>query len=115
MECFPADEDDEDLAANHDRVDGDEKPVSVNTLEDVELVVQAPIAIHVSMQPLAGRGFLLVLVENLHPDECVEDEGPELLQLFWCLVVEDSRAAEIENKGDHELEDGLSDNHLPHV
>lgn len=83
MECFPPDEDDQDLATNHDDIDGDEEPIPMNAFEDIKLVVQAPIAIHVSTHSPTGRKLLLVLIENLHPDERVENEGPELLQLFW--------------------------------
>ena len=45
VEGFAADEDDHDLAADHDDVYGDEKPISVDTFEDVEFVVQAAIAV----------------------------------------------------------------------
>lgn len=60
LEGFPADEDDEDLAADHDGVDDPEEVVVRDALEDVEFVVEAAV---------------VQLVEDLEPDKGVEDEG----------------------------------------
>ena len=57
------DEHDHDLAGDHDNGDGDEEVVVLHTGEDVELVVEAAV---------------VELVEDLHPDEGVEDDGADL-------------------------------------
>ena len=44
-EGFAADEDDEDLEGDHDDVDANEEVVVLDTLEDVELVVKAAVAV----------------------------------------------------------------------
>lgn len=44
LECFVADKHDEDLATNHQEIDNDEEDISMNTLEDVEFVVETAIA-----------------------------------------------------------------------
>merc|ERR1712093_927916 len=98
-EGLATDEDDGDLSADHDTVDADEEVVAVNTSEDVELVVQTTV---------------VELVKDLHPDEGVEDHGGELEVLFF-VVAEDLRAGEVEDEGNGQLEDGLTDDHLPHV
>ena len=54
---MPADEDDHDLSPNDDELYGNEKVVSMHSLEDIHFVVDASI---------------VVLVENLHPDEGIE-------------------------------------------
>lgn len=58
---------------------------------------------------------LLVLIEDLHPDKRVEDQGSQLLFLVVSVVGEDSLATEIEQKGHNQLENSLPDDHLPHV
>lgn len=57
------------------------------------------------------------LVEDLHPDEHVEDDGVELefLRGDGGVVAEDRVASEVENQDDDDLEDGLADDHLPHL
>lgn len=70
--------------------------------EDVELVVETT---------------AVELVEDLHPDEHVEDYGIELelLRGDGGVVAEDGVASEVENQDDDDLEDGLADDHLPHL
>lgn len=63
--------------------------------EDVELVVQAAV---------------VVLVEDLQPDEDVEDDGAHL----GLRVGEEVRAGEVQDEGCRHLEEGLADDHLPH-
>lgn len=58
---------------------------------------------------------VLVLVENLHPDESIEDQGSQLIMLFLSFVAEDLVTCEIQDECDDQLEDSLADNHLPHV
>ena len=55
---MPADEDDHDLSPNNDELDGNEEVVPVHSFEDVHFVVDASI---------------VILVEDLHPDEGIED------------------------------------------
>ena len=59
-------------------------------------------------------GDLLVLVEDLHPHECVKNEGSELRLLSFRLIREDSFATKVENKCHYKLINSLPDNHLPH-
>jgi hypothetical protein len=56
-------------------------------------------------------------VEDLHPDKDIEDDGVELelLALDARVVVEDGTTGEVENENDDQLEDGLANDHLPHV
>lgn len=56
---------------------------------------------------------LLVLIENLHPDEGVKNESFEL-SLFIMRVIKDVSSSKIENKRNNELIYGLADYHLPH-
>jgi len=58
-----ANEHDHDLAGDHDDRDGDEEVVVLHTRENVELVVETAV---------------VELVEDLHPDESVEDERADL-------------------------------------
>ena len=102
LERLTADEDDHDLASNHDNVDDDEEKVAMYPFEDVELVVKAPI---------------VELIEDLHPNESIEDHGIQfgLKLLILDRVLEDCRTAKIHHKCHDELVCSLSDDHLPHV
>lgn len=94
--------DDGDLESDHDAVDEDEEQVAVDADKDVKLVVEAS---------------AVEFVEDLHPDEDVEDDGVEL-ELFGLeagVVVKDGAAGEVENEDNDQLEDGLTDDHLPHL
>ncbi len=62
-----------------------------------------------------GWGDLLVLIEDLHPDESVEYHCSQLFVLFLSFVAEDLVTCEIHDECDDQLEDSLADNHLPHV
>lgn len=102
VENTASDEDDSDLQTDHDGVDEDEEQVAVDADEDVELVVESA---------------AVELVEDLHPDKHVEDDSVEL-ELFGGdggVVAEDGVAGEVENQDDDDLEDGLADDHLPHL
>ena len=59
-ESGAAHEDDHNLPSYDDELYGHEKVIPLNAFEDVEFVVQATI---------------VVLIEDLHPDEGVEDHG----------------------------------------
>lgn len=90
------------LGADHDTVDTDEEEIALKTFEDVEFVVETTV---------------VELVEDLHPDESVEDHGIELelLSRVGDIVAEDLLACKVENEGHDQLEDGLADDHFPHV
>ena len=102
LESTTTNENDGDLSANHDTVDADKEEVALKTSEDVELVVQTAV---------------VEFVEDLHPDKSVEDHGVklELLRGVVEVVFEDASTGEVENESDNQLEDRLSDDHLPHV
>ena len=57
---------------------------------------------------------LLVLVENLHPHESVEDKTGQLFELTLTGVTENLWAAEIEDECHNKLVDRLPYDHLPH-
>lgn len=102
LEGLAADEDDEHLPPDHDGVDDDEEPVARDALEDVEAVVQAAVA---------------ELVEDLQPDERVEDQRVEPLRLVLVVgdaVSEQRGTPEVEDEGDGELADHLAHDHLAH-
>lgn len=92
-------EHDEDLTSHDNKLDSDEPVVFEHALENIEPVVET------SCVPL---------VENLHPDERVENGALKSLSLVGRLVTKNTRACEIENERDRELINGLSDDHLPH-
>lgn len=55
---------DHDLAADHDEIDAQEPVVPEHTFEDVEAVIQTAV---------------VKFIEDLHPNESVEDDCRELL------------------------------------
>ena len=57
---------------------------------------------------------LLVLIEDLHPDECVEYNSLQLILLPRCLIGQNGLPCEVKDEGNHELVNRLSDYHLPH-
>lgn len=57
---------------------------------------------------------LLVLIEDLHPNECVEHNCLQLVFLARCLVGQNGLPCEVEDEGNHELVNRLSNYHLPH-
>lgn len=89
----------------------------LDAFQYVEFVVETAVAVFVS--GLLGykrvQGSLLVLVENLHPHESIENQSPQLLLLMLGGISEDLLSSEIERECDHDLEDCLSNDHLPHV
>ena len=64
LESGTADENDHYLTTDHDGVDADEEVVLENAFEDIEFVVQTAV---------------VEFIEDLHPDEGVEDYGIQLL------------------------------------
>ena len=60
LESVAANEDDQDLPANHDAVDGEEEPVLCDALEDIEPVIKTTV---------------VELVEYLQPNKRVEDQS----------------------------------------
>ena len=68
-----------------------------------------------------GRVFLrekydlLVLVENLYPNEGIEDQSSQLFFFLLAFASQDLLATKIQDECNYELENGLSDNHLPHI
>src|ERR1700733_1020622 len=58
-----ADEDDHDLATDHDAVDSNEPEIAMHAFENIEFVVESA---------------TVELVEDLHPDEGVENHGIKL-------------------------------------
>ena len=87
------------LARNDYELNADEKEIAVNALEDVQFVIESPV---------------VVLVKDLHPNKCVEDQGLQLVLLALRLVREQNRSGKIQNEGDYKLKNALSDDHLPH-
>lgn len=90
-----AEEDDDDLSSCHDGHHEHEQMVAVETLEDVELVIDASTVDE---------------LEDLHKDKDVEDEGAD----FAFVIAEDCIATEPEDETDDELVDRLPNDHLPH-
>ena len=70
----------------------------MDTFEDVELVIETTI---------------VEFVEDLHPDESVEDHSVELF--LTCAGSKDFIACKVEHECDDELVDRLACDHLPHV
>ncbi|CRK22699.1 hypothetical protein BN1723_012736 [Verticillium longisporum] len=97
-----AHKDDGNLCADHDTVDADEEGVALNAFEDIELIVKTTV---------------VELVEDLHPDKRVEDHSVKLKLLLRVagVVSEDAGASKVQDQCRRELEDGLADDHLPHV
>lgn len=58
---------------------------------------------------------ILEFIENLHPNKGVEHQRLQLIHLLLRLIIQDMRSGEMKNERSNELEDGLSDDHLPHV
>ena len=92
-------EHDEDLSSSNNELNTEEPVIFVHALEDIETVVKTP-----------G----IPLVEDLHPDKCVEDCALKSIFLSWCLVAKDARASEVEDESDCKLINGLTNDHLPH-
>lgn len=96
-----SDVDDHYLTPDHDAVDTEEPVVPEHAFEDVQLVVKSPV---------------VKLIENLHPNEGVENDSVELQLTFVGAETAPEKlvASEVEHKGDGKLVNGLSNNHLPH-
>lgn len=100
-ERCPTDKDYEHLPTYHQGVDYHEPSISQDPLEDIELVVQST---------------AVQLVENLHPDEGVEDDCVEfdLLPVDLGIILEDPVACKIQRETEGELVDRLPQHQLPH-
>src|SRR5204863_4744590 len=90
-----------DLTCDHESVNGEKPIVLQHSLEDVESVVESSV---------------VELVENLHPNKCIEDNCIQLeLNLLICdIVAKNAGTSKVQCKRDCELVDGLPNNHLPH-
>ena len=92
--------DDHNLACNNDELDPDEPHVSVYALKYIQLVVDSARAATVSIEGsdrFVAVENLLILIENLHPDEGVENQGLQLLR-FILIVVEDATPGKVKNE-----------------
>lgn len=90
-------EKDQELAANNDQLYSHEPIVAEYALEDIEFVVYAPAATQILVSELLQQYWtigtnLLVLIENLHPDEDVENKRLKLI-LFVCGLIRQNRNA----------------------
>ena len=91
-------------------------PIPVNPFKDIETIVESSGARTVSNVLEAHSSLdLLVLVENLHEDKGVENRAMPPVDLIVGLVSENAFSGEEEDQRHHQLEDGLTDDHLPHV
>ena len=76
-ECFASFEDDQNLSAHYDRLDANEPVVFEDALKNVEPIIEASTAARTykcnPSQELMDD--LLVLVEDLHPNESIKYEG----------------------------------------
>ena len=85
------------MTSDHNECNRDEEWIALNAAKDVQLIVQSA---------------TIDFVENLQPDEGVERDG---LHGSYRPSGEDLLAREIENEGDDELDNCLTEYHLPHV
>lgn len=76
---------DHDLTCNNNKLNADEKPVSVHPLQDVEVVVESSV---------------VVLIENLHPNKSIEHQSLQLCLLAFALIGEERSATEIQDERD---------------
>jgi hypothetical protein len=105
--------DNHDLTAHNDKLNADKPIVLGYAFEDIDPIVQSTRAVKYLVTSEESKGCdvdLLVHIENLHPDEGVENEGA---QLGFCES-QDAFTAEIQDQRHYKLVDGLSDNHFPH-
>lgn len=94
-------ENDHNLEPDNENNDADKVRVTVNTLEDIEFVVETSVVED---------------VEDLHPYESVEDDGVKLELLVWVgeVVAENGTTGEVEDKDGGELVDILASDLFPH-
>ena len=81
-----ANKDDHDLSSNNDELNPNEEPVPLYAFEYIEFIVKPPI---------------IVLIENLHPDKGVENDGLQLVKLALTLVREKRASTKIKYQSDH--------------
>lgn len=117
LECSSSNINDHNLSPNHDDVDSDEEPIAGDTLKNVELIVKTTVAVGVrsraaeQSQMRCKHKNLLVLVENLHPHKSVENQSLHMI----IVITQDAWASKVKNKGNNQLVDSLTNNHLPHI
>ena len=116
-ECFASNENDHDLASNHDEIYGHEKPITTDALKDIKLVVKSTIARSwLALLEIARceKFYSLPLIENLHPYESIEDKGGNLFLFVVRLVGKDCFRPIVEQERNSELKNCFSNDHLPH-
>ena len=92
------------MATDHNGIDAQEEIVLEHALKDIELVVKTTV---------------VKLVEDLHPNEGVEDDCVHLTskkpaRVILEIIPKYFGSSKIEYKRHNELVDGLSNYHLPH-
>ena len=101
LEGAATDKHNENLQANNHDNDANEEPIAKDTLKHVELVVETPVVED---------------VEDLHPDEAIEDDCVELELLVGIgkFVAKDIATSEVKHEDDCDLVDVLTNDLLPH-
>lgn len=97
--CLPTDEDNEDLSTNNNGLDAHEPSVAKNPVQDVKTVVQTARANEKSannpLPTVARLHYLLPLVKDLHPDECVKHHGLKLILLAICRIPKNGHPSKV--------------------
>jgi hypothetical protein len=103
--CHPdsdaADEDNHNLTTHHETVNAQKPVVFKHAFKDIEVIVQSAV---------------VELVENLHPDKGIKDDGVELELLLGVMkdTPKNLFSSEIERQCHSQLIDCLANNHFPH-
>ena len=102
LEGTTSNEDNHDLQADDENDYANEEQVAMDALKHVELVVESPVVED---------------IEDLHPDECVKDDGVKLQLLVWVgeVVVENIATGKIKYEDGGEFVDVLTHDLLPHL
>lgn len=102
LESTTSNENDHDLQTDDESDYANKVGVAVDAFEHIEPVVESPVVED---------------VEDLHPDEGVEDDGVELelLVLVGEVVAENVATSEVEDEDGGELVDVLTHDLLPHL
>lgn len=90
-ESRTANKDDQYLPATHNAANPYEEPVLEQAFKDIELVIQTSIATHTLIAAMVPEEWvlnLLPLVEDLHPDKCIEHQGVDLLVASRVAITE---------------------------
>ena len=86
LEGSTTDKNNESLSTNHDGQNDDKEPDVSDAFKNVETVVKATI---------------VQSIEDLHPDEGVEDQSGQCVPLLWRVVGENRVATKVEDECDH--------------